>query len=81
MVLFGSQARGDAGRSSDFDIAVLVRGLVDRSHVDRLLGRLAYDHILQGYHLSPVAIPEDFLDNPSLHPLAMAIVREGIPVT
>lgn len=81
LILFGSRARGDSKRGSDYDLAVVVRGLEERGSVDRLLGGLAYEHMLKGYHLSPVALPEGFLDTPVTHPLAMAVLREGIPVT
>ena len=37
VVLFGSRARGDASEDSDYDVAVLLRGLTDRWHeLDRL---------------------------------------------
>jgi predicted nucleotidyltransferase len=38
LVLFGSRARGDAGEESDYDVAVFLRGFIDRWHeVDRII--------------------------------------------
>jgi uncharacterized protein len=37
VVLFGSRARGDAGKDSDYDVAVFLRDIADRfSEMNRL---------------------------------------------
>jgi predicted nucleotidyltransferase len=79
VLLFGSRARGDARRGSDYDVAVFLRALEDRSAIDHVLSDLAYRYVLAGYHISPVALPSDFLHRTS-HPLGLALLREGIPV-
>src|SRR5258708_5641712 len=61
LVLFGSRARGDASRKSDYDVAVFIQNLEDQQSVSRLLADLAYPHILKGIHIRPVALPVDFL--------------------
>lgn len=80
VVLFGSRARGDARRDSDYDVAVFVKALGDRHPVDRELSNAAYRHVLEGYHISPVALPDDFLRKMT-HPLAFAIAREGLSIS
>lgn len=80
VVLFGSRARGDARRGSDYDVAVFVRGLGDRRAVDHLLADVAYPHILTGVHIRPVAVPADFLIRDHGRLLAMEIARDGIAI-
>jgi uncharacterized protein len=80
VVLFGSRARGDARRDSDYDVAVFVRELDDRRSIDHALADSAYRHILAGVHIRPVAVPADFMEAESRGTLAAAIAREGIPV-
>jgi predicted nucleotidyltransferase len=80
IVLFGSRARGDARRGSDYDIAVFVRDLGDRRRVDHALADLAYPHILQGIHIRPVAVPTDYLECHPAYSLAINIKRDGMVV-
>jgi predicted nucleotidyltransferase len=80
MILFGSRARGDSHRDSDYDVAVFVKNLDDRRSIDHALADTAYRHILAGFHIRPVAVPADFLERPSRGALAMNIARDGIPI-
>lgn len=80
MVLFGSRARGDARPESDYDVAVFVTDLRDRRSVDHALADTAYQHILAGVHIRPVAVPADFLDGRSRRGLAQTIARDGVIV-
>jgi uncharacterized protein len=81
VVLFGSRARGDGRRDSDYDVAVLIRGLDDRRSITHILADAAYPHILAGYHIRPVAIAEDLLASPSQNSFAMELLRDGVLVS
>lgn len=80
VVLYGSRARGDARRDSDYDIAVFVRDLTDRRPVRHALADAALPFIIRGFHISPIALPSGFLDEEPRLPLAYDIAREGISV-
>jgi predicted nucleotidyltransferase len=78
IVLFGSRARGDARRDSDYDLAVFVRDLANRREVNHLLVDVAYPHILEGIYIQPFAVPSDFLDADRRAGLAQSIARDGV---
>jgi predicted nucleotidyltransferase len=79
MTLFGSRARGDAEEDSDYDVAVFVRDLVDRRAVEDIVTDAAYDHMLEGVYISPIVLPEGYLESPrGRTALAEDIAREGI---
>lgn len=80
VVLFGSRARGDSTRWSDYDVAVLVRELVDRDTVNDRITDAAYPHILAGIHIRPVVLDAAALDHPAPGSLAAMVVRDGIVV-
>jgi predicted nucleotidyltransferase len=82
MILFGSRARGEAREDSDYDIAVVVRDLPDRRHVRRILSDLAYEHILSGFFIRPVPLPQGYLDRGNERPTELAdeIARDGVEV-
>jgi predicted nucleotidyltransferase len=82
LILFGSRARGEADDDSDYDIAVVVRGLSDRRRVRRILSDLAYDHVLSGFYIRPIALPAEYLDvtDHRASELAEEIARDGVEV-
>ena len=80
VVLFGSRARGDAHRGSDYDVAVFLKDLDERRPIDHLLADIAYPHVLAGTHIRPVAVPAGYLGSSAGHPLATSIARDGIAV-
>jgi predicted nucleotidyltransferase len=83
LILFGSRARGRARTDSDYDIAVLVRDLSDRRRTSRILSDLAYDHILSGFFIRPIALPSDYLEPRDRRPTELAedILRDGVEIT
>lgn len=78
VVLFGSRARGDSKKSSDYDVAVFVESIDNRKSVDHMLSDIAYPHALRGIHIRPVALSAELFRNPSGNPLANSIMRDGI---
>ena len=79
VTLFGSRARGDAEADSDYDVAVFVRNGADRIDVREIVSDAAYEHILKGLYISPVVLPENYLDDPeNLTALGEDIINQGI---
>ena len=78
VLLFGSRARGDAKRGSDYDVAVLARDLSDRLAVRQVVSDAAYPHVVAGFHLRPLLLPADYLASSS--ELADDIRRDGVEV-
>jgi predicted nucleotidyltransferase len=78
---FGSRARGDARRNSDYDVAVFVRHLDNQRSTNHLLADAAYPHILKGVFIRPVALPVDFLTGSQRSSLSISIELEGIAIT
>ena len=83
LILFGSRARGEARPDSDYDVAVLLRDDRDVPRVRRTLSDLAYEHVLKGFFVRPIALPPGYLDCKARRPteLAEAILRDGAEVT
>ena len=84
VIVFGSQARGDAHEGSDIDVAVLVRnGLHATREVRDAISRAAYEQLSDKFEFNALTLPHDFL-----HPvegryqseLARRIDREGVGV-
>ncbi len=78
VLLFGSRARGDAKRGSDYDVAVLVHDLADRPAARQAVSDAAYPHVTAGFHLRPLLLPAGYLASGS--ELADDIRRDGVTV-
>ena len=84
VVLFGSQARGEATEDSDIDVAVILKTVNDRRAVRDRLAEIAYDVLLEsGEDMHAIAIsreqweaPEMF-SNPSL---IRAMKQDGLAI-
>jgi predicted nucleotidyltransferase len=80
VVLFGSRARGDAKRKSDYDVAVFVRDLQHDRAANHALSDLAYRHLLNGYYIAPILLDAGFLKHSASGPLRYSIARDGIRI-
>ena len=81
IILFGSRARRQARVDSDYDVAVVVRGLSDRQRVRRMLSDLAYEHILDGFYIRPIPVlSRDLETNGRPTELVEDILRDGAEV-
>ena len=81
MVLYGSRARGDYGRDSDTDIAIVVRGLsMEMKH--RMLNRVADIEFEYLRSLSTLILSEEdfLLLKKRERRIAADIEREGVPL-
>jgi predicted nucleotidyltransferase len=81
VVLFGSRARGNSRRGSDYDVAVFVKHLDNRKRIDHAITDAAYRHIIAGVHIRPVSVPDNFLENASGGLLARNIARDGVIIS
>jgi uncharacterized protein len=82
VVLFGSRARGDASPDSDYDVAVVLKDLSLSRDVRRRLADAAWEHVVEGYAIVPIALTADEFaaDCPTRTELATRIAAEGVRV-
>lgn len=81
VVLFGSRARGNSRRDSDYDVAVFVKNFDNRKRIDHAITDAAYRHIIAGVHIRPVSVPDDFLEDSSSGLLARSIAQDGVVIS
>jgi hypothetical protein len=82
VVLFGSRARGDASPDSDYDVAVVLKHLSSNRDVRRRLADAAWEHVVEGYAIIPIAMTADEFaaGGPTRTELAARIAAEGVRV-
>jgi len=80
VVLFGSVARNNAREDSDIDIAVILKGKVNKAQEIGKIGEVLYDLMLETDELVSVyPLAEDEMSE-STWPLYAHIKREGIKI-
>jgi uncharacterized protein len=80
MILFGSQARGDAERGSDIDVLVVLTGEVSPcDEIARTIEDVAEVSLHHSEVVSCVFISEEQFER-ERSPLLLNIRREGVPV-
>lgn len=80
MVLFGSQARGDAEPGSDIDVLVVIEGPVNPAEeIARTIDEVADLSLRHNEVLSCVFISKEEFEH-ERSPLLLNVQREGVPV-
>jgi uncharacterized protein len=81
LVLFGSQARGDAEPGSDIDVLVVLAGPVDATEEEKRTGDMLYDLMCAHHYILISCI---FMDEERFakerSPLLLNVRREGVAV-
>ena len=80
VIIYGSQARGEAREDSDIDVLVVIDDALNPFEIRRSLSDLIFDILLEeGELISVIAIPETlFKDYKS--PFILSVREEGIAV-
>ncbi|HTW70632.1 MAG TPA: nucleotidyltransferase domain-containing protein [Acetobacteraceae bacterium] len=81
VLLFGSRARGDAQPDSDYDVAVVLEyPLALNRNVRCQLADAAWEHVIDGYAIIPLALSPDDLpsDRSRGTELGARIADEGV---
>ncbi|MBY5667401.1 nucleotidyltransferase domain-containing protein [Rhizobium leguminosarum] len=81
VVLFGSRARGDSTRTSDYDVAVVLEeDGFNRREITHTLSDLAYPHVIAGVHIRPVYVGDSALQSAKARSTVFDIERDGVSI-
>ena len=78
VVLFGSRARGDAARDSDYDLLVLTNASLTSAEEDRISDAVCGLELERGVIICLIFFARDYWDRHSLMPLHQEVDRKGI---
>lgn len=82
VILYGSEARGDARSDSDIDVLILLDGDIrDLKREDRLSGKLYEIELESGVVISPlIMLRKKWENRPFKTPFYVNVVNEGIMI-
>ena len=79
IILFGSKARGDDSRDSDYDCLVIVKKVshTAKDIIDDAAGEALYQY---NTLISVIIISEERYNQQTYNPLLMNVAKEGVPL-
>ncbi|MDP4023379.1 nucleotidyltransferase domain-containing protein [Methylobacterium sp. NEAU 140] len=80
VLLFGSRARGEVRRGSDYDVAVVFSDGGRDPDIPRKLSDIAYRFVRMRMPIRPVALLSEQVSATSPLPVARNVARDGIPI-
>ena len=81
VLLYGSQARGDAGADSDVDLLILTPGGITNEFEQSIISKLYDVELEYGTIISSLIMPEElWKEKEGKHPFAINVNKDSIPL-